>query len=274
MSKRAIQLGGVHIHKMFCLPGNNKFSLSRLAEIALISLTSKYNKYYFLQVLDIIFIDEIGQVSSELIATLDVILRRLKMNDIFFGGILIICTIDHKQLAPIKGRPILTSPHMLTCFDAYMLKESVRAHDDKNLSEIQDICRMSFRKYRENDNLLRRFKLLLGNYCTFVPTWQSPLITPDVHRIYGKKKPAKLASQEYIEQVKSHLSANEYVISKSVDVQLTHNSHEEWQPAAEMTKASLDHQSKTHQEIVFLKELNSCSHTIVKGYLVSLKLVC
>ena len=47
MSKRAIQLGGVYIHKMFCLPGNNKFSLSRLAEIALISLTSKYNKSYF-----------------------------------------------------------------------------------------------------------------------------------------------------------------------------------------------------------------------------------
>ena len=67
-------------------------------------------------------------------ATLDIILRKLKMNDIFFGGILIISTMDHKQLAPIKGRPLLTSPHVLTCFDAYMLKQSVRANDDKNLS--------------------------------------------------------------------------------------------------------------------------------------------
>ena len=75
MSKRAVQLGVAHIHKMFCLPGNNKFNLSRLAEIALTTLTSKYNKYYFLQVLDIIFIDEIGQVSAELIATLDIVLR-------------------------------------------------------------------------------------------------------------------------------------------------------------------------------------------------------
>ena len=253
MSKRAVQLGGVHIHKMFCLPGNNKFNLSRLAEIALTTLTSKYSKYYFLQVLDVIFIDEIGQVSAELIATLDIVLRKLKMNDIFFGGILIISTMDHKQLAPIKGRPLLTSPHVLTCFDAFMLKQSVRANDDKNLSEIQDISRMYFKKYRENETLLPRFKSLLSEYCTFVPTWHSPLITPDVHRIYGKKKPAKLASQEYIQQVKSHLSVNAYVVSKSVDVELTYNSHEEWQPATDATKASLDHQSKTQQEILFFK---------------------
>ena len=198
-----------------------------MAEIALTTLTSKYNKYYFLQVLDVIFIDEIGQVSAELIATLDIVLRKLKRNDIFFGGILIISTMDHKQQAPIKGRPLLTSPHVLTCFDAYMLQQSVRANDDKNLSEIQDISRMYFKRYRENETLLPRFKSLLSEYCTFVPTWHSPLITPDVHRIYGKKKPAKLASQEYIQQVKSHLAVNAYVVSKSVDVELTYNSHEE-----------------------------------------------
>ena len=78
MSKRAIQLGGMHIHKMFCLPGHNKFTLYRLAEIALISLFTKIERYRILQVLNIIFIDEIGQVSSELISTLDIILRKLR----------------------------------------------------------------------------------------------------------------------------------------------------------------------------------------------------
>ena len=47
MAKRAVQLGGKHIHKLFCLPGHNKYSLYRLAEVALISLTRNAERYFF-----------------------------------------------------------------------------------------------------------------------------------------------------------------------------------------------------------------------------------
>ena len=253
MSKRAIQLGGIHIHKLFCLPGHNKFTLHRLAEIALISLQLKIERFRFLQLLNVIFIDEIGQVSSELVSTLDIILRKLRNNDIFFGGLLIISTIDYKQLAPIKGKPFLTSPHILSCFVGYELKSSVRANDDENLERIQNISRMPPSSYKNNPGLLQEFKKLLKETCTFVPTWNSPLITPEVHRIYGKKRPAKQAADEYIQQVKQQLQSGTYIECESKDVELTYNSHEEWHPACDATRKALSHHVKEPQTLLFFK---------------------
>ena len=64
-----------------------------------------------------IFIDEIPQVSSELFSTLDILLRQIRNSYIFFGGLLIIATLDHHQLPPVKGRKFLMSPHCITCFN-------------------------------------------------------------------------------------------------------------------------------------------------------------
>ena len=253
MSKRAVQLGGKHLHKLFCLPGHNKFSLYRLAEMALIALVGKAEKYNFLKVINILFIDEIGQVSAEMLGSLDIILRKLRNNDMFFGGLLIISTMDYKQLPPIKGKPFLTSPHVLTCFEAILLENSVRAKNDRKFCELQKIARMSPTQYIQKPELLNKFKKLLKETCTFVSTWDSDIITPDVHRIYGKKYPAKEASKEYILQVKNHLSPNEYVESESEDFQLTHNSHEEWQLASATTRKYLDHHIKEPRCLLFFK---------------------
>ena len=253
MSKRAVQLGGKHIHKLFCLPGHNKYTLYRLAEVALIALNRKAERYFFLRKINILFIDEIGQVSAEMLGTLDVILRKLRNNDIFLGGLLIISTIDHKQLSPVRGKPFLTSPHVMTCFKAFKLHHSVRANADDSLAEIQNICRMNPIEYKQNPNLLKKLKELVGSCCTFVPNWNSPLITPEVHRIYGKKKPAKQASQEYINQVKAQLHYTEYVQATSIDVQLTYNSHEEWQPATATTSDYLDNKIKQPRTLLFFK---------------------
>ena len=67
--------------------------------------------------IDIIFLDEVGQISSELLTCLDLILRKLRNNNIFLGGLLLICTLDHKQLQPINGKPFLVSPMVLSCFE-------------------------------------------------------------------------------------------------------------------------------------------------------------
>ena len=253
MSKRAIQLGGIHLHKLFCLPGHNKFTLYRLAEMAIISLQTKGDKFFLLKILDILFIDEIGQVSSELLGTLDIILRKIRMNDIFFGGLLIISTLDHKQLPPVRGKPFLTSSHILSCFESYILESSVRAHDDHEFSRLQSIARMSPQSYIENPKLLETFKSLLSTCCTFVSSWDSHEITPDVHRIYGKKHPAREASDTYVNQVKSHLNISDYVEVKSQDVQLSYNSHEEWQTATERTSKYLNRLVKEPETLLFFR---------------------
>lgn len=251
MSKRAIQIGGSHIHQMFCLPVKKMLTLHRIAEMAFIALMGKPAKLKFLVVMNILFIDELSQVSSEMLGTLDVLLRKIRNNDIFMGGVLVIGTLDQKQLAPIKGKPFLTSPHVLSCFQSYVLKESVRASTDANLQRILNIARMNPKEYITKPSLLKEFKNLLSNTCTFVGSWNSSLITPDVHRVYGEKIPARHACEEYISQVKHHLSHDEYVESICEDFQLTYNSHEEWQEASEETSCILDHKAKEPRRLLF-----------------------
>ena len=94
--------------------------------------------------IDIMFVDEIGQISSEMLSCLDIILRKIRNNNIFLGGLLFICTLDHKQLAPIDGFPILTSPLVISCFEFISLTESVRESGDVNLQRIQNLARMNF----------------------------------------------------------------------------------------------------------------------------------
>ena len=52
-----------------------------------------------------ILADEFGQLSSEFIGTIDIILCHLKRSNLMFGGVLLIGTLDHTQIQPWKGRP-------------------------------------------------------------------------------------------------------------------------------------------------------------------------
>ena len=66
--------------------------------------------------LDVLFADELGQLSTEMLSALDIILCRVRGSSLLMGGVLIIGTIDHLQLKPVRGKPILISPHVITSF--------------------------------------------------------------------------------------------------------------------------------------------------------------
>ena len=153
------------------------------------SLQSLLHHPVYLKILmsiDVLFIDEIGQISSEMLSCLDIILRKIRNNNIFMGGVLLICTLDHKQLAPIDGSPMLTSPLVISCFEFICLKESVRASSDVNLQRIQNIARMNPIHYDNDSTLISEFKDLLLSTCTFVDNWDNEVITPTTYRLYGK----------------------------------------------------------------------------------------
>ena len=82
-------------------------------------------KENILKCLDILFIDEIGQVPAELLSVIDIILRRIRNSQIVFGGVLVIGTMDHTQLQPVTGRPLLLSSLIITCFVMVKLETSV-----------------------------------------------------------------------------------------------------------------------------------------------------
>ena len=82
MAQRAVHLGGIHLHKLFLLPVNKRLNLHRVAETALQSLFRHPVTLTVLKMVDVIFLDEVGQISAEMLSSLDLILRRIRNNNI------------------------------------------------------------------------------------------------------------------------------------------------------------------------------------------------
>ena len=251
MYQRAIQIGGVHLHKLFCIPVNKKLSLHVLAEHAIAALLRNPIKLHILRQINVLCLDEIGQISTEFLALLDKILQFIRGNNIYMGGLLIISTLDHKQLQPVSERPLLISAHILSCFRFILLQKSVRSSGDPDLQRIQNIVRMHPKAYEDNPELLTELSQLIKDNCTFVDSWNSPEICPGVFRLYGKTYPAKKASKEYIDSVKSQLRVGEYRDRKYEDIQKRNDSHQEWAPATEHTMSILDNQIKEQRNLLF-----------------------
>ena len=110
MSRRSVFLGSKHIDHLFGLPFS-KLNLSpyQIAENAISKLYRYPEKINLLRAMDILFIDEIGQLPAETLSTIEIILRRIRNHsNVFMGGIIIISTLDHTQLKPVNGRPFFT----------------------------------------------------------------------------------------------------------------------------------------------------------------------
>ncbi len=251
MAQRAIHLGGIHLHKLFILPVKHTLNVHAMAETSLQALMRNPVTLDILKMVDVLCLDEIGQISSQMLSCLDLILRRVRNNNIFLGGMLFICTLDHKQLQPINGKPFLVSPMVLTCFKFVSLSESVRASGDINLQRIQYIARMHPDKYEEDPRLISEFKDLLLSTCTFVDNWDDDIISPTTYRLYGKKYPARKACQEYIDQVIAQFSEEDMRTCTSNDMQTPQQSHQEWQTANELTMSGLDHKCKEPRNLLF-----------------------
>ena len=128
----------------------NNCPIYRLAEHNLINLMKDPVSYHILTVIDILFFDEIGQCSAENLSLLDIIFRKVRKNNIFFGGVLLIGTLNHKQLAPIQGKPFLLSSHILSCFEFSRVEKSVHVNVEIDFQRLQNIARMHPDKYEED----------------------------------------------------------------------------------------------------------------------------
>ena len=140
MARRLIALGGKHLHHVFMIPTESSLSIHRRAEHAIDRITKNSEKLNLIRTLDVLLLDEIGQLSAEMLSVLDMILRRIRENNIFMGGILVISTMDHTQLQPVQGRPFLLSSNTISCFNMVKLKTSVRAAGDPSFQRIQEIA--------------------------------------------------------------------------------------------------------------------------------------
>ena len=130
LCERALELGSIHWHKLASLPVNEYCALQWIAELALFALFQKPERMAMLQRLDMLCIDELGQLSAGQIACLNVILHQIRGSSKFFGGIVVVVTMDPCQLKPIKSDPTMLSPLMITAFNFHCLEHSVWAGRD------------------------------------------------------------------------------------------------------------------------------------------------
>ena len=87
-----------------------------MAKISVTKILRSPCKINTLRTLNVLFVDEIGQLSADIISVFDIILHKIHNNNIFLGILLLIATIDHTQLQPMKGIQFLLSSYTLTCF--------------------------------------------------------------------------------------------------------------------------------------------------------------
>ena len=124
-------------------------------------------------------------MSAELFSVLDIILRQIRNNNIPFGEVMFLCSMDHTQLSPIKGEPLLVSSHILSCFKMFRLEHSVRANEDLDFQRLQQISRMNLSKYTNNPHRLNEFRQLASETITFFNNWNCPEIDSTTYGLYG-----------------------------------------------------------------------------------------
>lgn len=246
MSERSIELGGIHLSKMFCIPTDKMKSPSMISEKAVCTLLRNPKQFSLLQKMEVLAIDEFGQVSAELLSVLDIILRTIRKNSLFMGGVYIIATMDNMQLPPVNGRPPLLSPHMLSSFTFKLLTCSVRASQDESLQEIQKITRMNYNELQPMH--LERFEYLIKENCSFVNDFNNPIITTDKLRIFGKRR-AKVIAEETLLALKRKEYNGTLIECKAEDFESTLES--QWDVASSTTSRVLSQRVKEPSLLCF-----------------------
>ena len=248
--------GGTHLHKLFFLPNsNNNMSVFNSAKYGIEQIERSIPKHHAILTIDVLFIDEMGQVSAQQIAIIEIILRYFRKSQIAFGGVLIIGTMDPTQIQPINQLPFLTSTMVLTCFQAVELIHSVRAHGDPDFQRLQTLTRMDPFVLKQDIELKDEFFNLANKILTYVPNSEDNHIHPNMMRVFSRKRPAQEALNDYRDSIILQLSTDNipFRISNSRDSQRTRGSNAEYGIATDASIQALNKELKEPSEIVFFR---------------------
>ena len=247
MGERALQLGGIHIARFCKFPKGSKMTNPcRLAELAIASLMRSVKELEYIRSLDVLLIDELGQISAEVISAIDIIFRRIRNNSSFFGGALVFGSMDSQQLRPVEGHPPLLSPQVTTCFDFFPLDHSVRAAQCPALQRLVQICRLGRSKL--NEHVRHEFMELIKRECTFVSNWDDPRLRPDMLRMFATHGARREAEGRLMAAIRRRFGT-ELVQAVSVDREASVEGN--WVPASSTTSNLLTHKTKEPHELFF-----------------------
>ena len=123
-AERSAALAGKHLNALIPFPVEKCCSAESLSKKALSNLQRSPIKSRVLQHLDVIFVEELSMISSELWAATDHVLQVVTANYVPFGGKLVVATGDFFQLPPPSGSYLMSSSFPLTTFAFHNLKIS------------------------------------------------------------------------------------------------------------------------------------------------------
>ena len=91
MGIRANSIGGEHMQKFFCIQTKKKGNVYRIAELAIEKLHHKCNmlNLHAILTMGVLLYDKFGQLSAELLKTLDIIFRKIRDTNTSFSGVLL-----------------------------------------------------------------------------------------------------------------------------------------------------------------------------------------
>jgi len=245
MSERAIILGSRHLHYLLSLAGTDYQSVHAATDAIIIALHRKPHLLYLWQTADELCIDEIGNLSAEMLNTIDNVLRRIRNKGTFFGGLMLRATMDILQLPPITGRPCLTSSLIITSVQLLELQHYVRSRTDPSLQRIITLSR-SVEPLTASER--EEFLFLIENKCTHVERWNDLQITADVLRILGTKQGMKSTENMYYNTLREQ---NVPIVHKSCeDTQQLKSSHNIWKTATDSVIRSLNRNTREPEELL------------------------
>jgi len=260
MAKRASALGGTHWAKFFCLPSDDSKNLTpqRQAELAINKIMKNPLVLNAILALDVIFADELGQLSAEFIATINIILCRIRCNSSFFGGVLLIGSFDHTQIQPWSGKPFLASPLLIPIFSMVKLIHSVRTDSAANY-RMQSIARMDHSVLESSrgtdEDLIEEFATLARENFTFVPDWNAPEIDSSTFRVYSKRVPVAVAGTEFVTKVRCEYQTkpHELIIRTAEDTFKMTGTRASYRVADPETISLIDRKTKVACQLCFFR---------------------
>ena len=197
--KRSAENNGEHIHLAFQLPTNETLTSVQAAERAVVHLLRDPKRMQLLMRADVILLDELGAISAQLLAILDMIMRRIRKSSHWFGGCLLFTTVDHRQLKPITGISPFLCPSLISSFIFHRFEMTLRTHN-KELQRIQAISRIPADKLDET--IKAEFSDLLRTQCLWASSIDAKEIPQNAVFCFARHEPCKRAEVKILKRAK------------------------------------------------------------------------
>ena len=240
-SRRAVQLYGEHIHRLFRISTKN-LNAESLANEALVRLSHDHKRRTLLTRLQVLLVEEISLINAETWTAVDLIFRQLKDNSDSFGGVMVIANGDCCQLPNISGYNIFEACSFLFNFDFHFLQEFVRMVDPLG----QELLCLLEKRPVENSDIERIIEIISAE-CNFVDDWQD-IRDRMIMKVFGKRAAEIEAFEKHCAMIESRTLQFQY--SKAEDQVSIEGSHS-WRPCTRKATIHLNKNVNEYEKIIF-----------------------